>query len=103
VPLRWLSEAEFRQGEPELKAAAVLESPDTGIIDAHALISHLEWQFEQNNGIIALNSPVESIEHDSGGYTLSVGGANADIVKTDVIVNAAGLWADKVTNKVVLL
>jgi L-2-hydroxyglutarate oxidase LhgO len=67
VRLHYLTKEEILQ-EPSLKVlsfllsflllrlqvASVLCAPNTGIVDSHSLMGHLEYQFTQNGGIIAL-------------------------------------------------
>lgn len=88
--------------EPELRAHSALYSPSTGIIDSHALMDYLHGQIIDNGGDVALYSSVSSIRPaQEGGYHVQVETHpdTSDILARRVF-NAAGLYADKVTNMV---
>ncbi|UNI21744.1 hypothetical protein JDV02_007704 [Purpureocillium takamizusanense] len=62
VPVRWVADAEVRRdGEGVRAEAGALESPTTGIVDAHGLMVALQGLFEDVGGVVALNSPVTAI------------------------------------------
>ncbi|SLM34855.1 l-2-hydroxyglutarate mitochondrial precursor [Lasallia pustulata] len=57
VPTHFLSPATALAREPSVRArAGVLESPTTGIIDSHALMSHLEGSFQTLGGELAFHT-----------------------------------------------
>ncbi|KAI0140071.1 FAD dependent oxidoreductase [Hypoxylon sp. NC0597] len=63
VPTRWVGADEAREREPAVRAdAGVLESPETGIVDSHALMAALLGLFEDAGGVTALNSDVVGVE-----------------------------------------
>ncbi|ROT38763.1 FAD dependent oxidoreductase [Sodiomyces alkalinus F11] len=120
VPLRWVGRAEVREKEPFVRAeAAVLESPETGIVDAHALMLALRGLFEEEGGIVALASAVVGVEplpgggggggtaaalKGSAGWAVRVRDAQTgeeSTVTAATLVNAAGLGAVDVHNMIV--
>ncbi|KAI1410838.1 FAD dependent oxidoreductase [Hypoxylon sp. FL1857] len=118
VPTRFVGAEEAKQKEPAVRAAAgVLESPETGIVDSHALMAALHGLFEDAGGVTALNSTVVGIEPlpsttssttnprpGSGGWALTVQDSSTgeeSRITTDVLVNSAGLGAADIHNLIV--
>ena len=66
--------------------------PSTGILDVSMALKKLSQRFEELGGIIQLQTPVERIERESKGFTLETPDFN---VKTQLLINCAGLWATK--------
>ena len=102
--LQWLDAAQLRSLEPQLHADVALWSPSTGIVDSHGLMLALLGDLEAAGGALALRSPVEAIAAgDAGGgaHRLQVGGGDASMVlEARVIVNAAGLWAPALAQRI---
>lgn len=108
VPMRWVTEDEVRRnGEGVQAAAGALESPTTGIVDSHGLMTALLGLFEDSGGVLAVNSPVQGIRPlDMGkdGWEVDVRDGSTGEVSTisaETIVNAAGLGAADVYNMIV--
>jgi L-2-hydroxyglutarate oxidase LhgO len=76
---------------------AALHSPSTGIVDSHGLMLSLQGDFENQGGIVALNSEVESAECRDDGIVLHMTDGSALLART--VVNAAGLTAPGLANK----
>ncbi|MGA9423032.1 MAG: FAD-dependent oxidoreductase, partial [Rhodanobacteraceae bacterium] len=55
---RWPDALELRMLEPELDVAAALLSPDTGIIDSHALMLAIQADAVAHGATLALRAPV---------------------------------------------
>jgi L-2-hydroxyglutarate oxidase LhgO len=91
--LEWLSPAEARRLEPELRCVAALLSPSTGIIDSHALMLAYQGQAEAAGAVVAFRAPVLSGRVRSGGFELAVGGAEPVTIGCRLLVNTAGLYA----------
>ncbi len=93
--LRLLEGAALRR-QPAVRAAAALESPATGIFDAHALCASLQAEAEQHGAWMAFRHRLEAFE--TGRFALSVRDPNGEIVRLRgaAVVNAAGLEADRV-------
>jgi L-2-hydroxyglutarate oxidase LhgO len=79
--------------EPALACIAALHSPETGIVDTHALMLALRGDLEDRGGMIAFNTPIEGAELKSGEWHVRFGGAEPQTVVVDALVNAAGLGA----------
>lgn len=90
--LRLLDGAEARAMEPNLACVAALWSPETGIVDSHALMLALQGDLESNGGAVALGSPVSALAREGGRWRVSVAG---EAMTFDAVVNAAALGAQK--------
>ena len=93
--LQRLTRAQARVLEPELHCVAALLSPSTGIIDSHGLMLAYQGDAEAHAGAIALKSPVESGAVTGDGIELHVGGAQPMRIRARVLVNSAGLHAQR--------
>lgn len=85
-----------RAMEPALNCVAALHSPETGIIDSHGFMLALEGGLEDHGGMIAFNTPVESLKHTPDGWEVRFGGAEPGTLTVDAVVNSAGLGAQKI-------
>jgi len=90
--------AEVARLEPQVRAVAALVSPETGIIDAHALCLSFLAEAEEAGAQLLLCSRLEGARAISGGWRLEVRGpdGSADRVTCAAVVNAAGLACDRV-------
>ena len=98
--LRWLSGAEARELEPALQGEAALLSTVTGIIDSHALMLAYLGDLEHAGGGLVVRSPVMGATVISGGIALRVGGAEPMEIETRLLVNAAGLHAQALAQRI---
>ncbi len=85
--------AAARALEPELNCVAALRSPETGIIDSHALMNALRGDLEDRGGMIAFATPVERLTPVQGGWSVRFGGREPGVFEVDAVVNSAGLGA----------
>lgn len=86
-----LSQHDARQLEPALSCHAALLSPDTGVVDSHALMYSLLGDVENAGGILALNSPLDHMAYAQGAIELIM--SDGLRLRTSGVVNAAGLQA----------
>jgi L-2-hydroxyglutarate oxidase LhgO len=91
--LAWLSGAEARALEPELRAAAALLSPTTGIVDSHALMLSYLGEAEDHGASLAFGTTVARGRIEPDGVVLEIEGDDDFAVKARLVVNAAGLDA----------
>jgi len=90
--------AAVRRSEPRVRALAGLWSPESGIVDAHALMSSYEAQLAARGGEVVFHTRVLGLDLTPGGWrvaTESAAGERFDVLARSV-VNAAGLDADRV-------
>ncbi|KAJ2464727.1 hypothetical protein GGI02_004907 [Coemansia sp. RSA 2322] len=94
--------ARVRREEPLVRADAALVSPTTGIVDSHALMAALLRDLTDAGGDFACCARVVGMQkRDAAGLyraEVATGDAAAPVmgVRAPVVVNAAGLWADRV-------
>jgi L-2-hydroxyglutarate oxidase LhgO len=96
--LRLAEAAELARAEPHVRAVAGLESPETGIVDSHALCLSLAAEAESHEGVLVLRTELRGIERVGSGYRIETqgeGGERSDFVVA-AVVNAAGLESDRV-------
>lgn len=91
--LRMIEGSEARRLEPNLACEAAIDSPETGIVDSHALMLALLGTIEDAGGALALRTPVEGAHRIEGRWRVRFGGASPDTLDVDLLVNAAGLGA----------
>ncbi len=94
--VRMLDGPAARRMEPELRCAAALLSPSTGILDSHGYMLSLLAEAEAAGAVLGLNSPVAGGAVAEDGIRLKVGGAAPMTLAARMVVNAAGLRAHAV-------
>jgi len=98
VRLEPVSGARLAQRLPELTVAAALWSPETGIVDSHALMLSLLGDLERAGGQLVLRAPVVELAADGDGYRITVAGEAPCVLKAQNVVNAAGLGAPELAS-----
>ena len=96
--LEFLGGNAARAMEPALNCVAALLSAETGIIDSHAYMLALQGDFEDRGGMIAFNTPVESLKQTAEGWEVRFGGAEPGMMTVDAVINSAGLGAQKIAH-----
>jgi L-2-hydroxyglutarate oxidase LhgO len=92
-----LDAAQVRTLEPQVQCAAGLISPSTGIIDSHGLMQAYQADLEAHGGTVVLGAPVLGGAVGRGESTLHVGGAAPTSLCARLLVNAAGLGAQQLS------
>lgn len=94
--LRLLDAAELRRREPAVRGVAALDSPATGIVDAHAFALSYAAEAESHGASLVMRSEVRGVARQGDLYRVEV--RDADGARTDLlcasVVNAAGLAGD---------
>ena len=98
--LEWLDAGEVASMEPGLRCRAAVHSPDTGIVDSHALMLALSGDLQSHGGLIALRSPMQRAERHDGAWHVSTAGDEPYRIGCDVLVNAAALSAQAVASAI---
>ena len=98
VRVSWLSGEQACAMEPALRCVAALHSPDTGIIDSHALMLSFQADLEAHGGTVAFDSTVVGGQLGAGGglHTVRIasqGEMHPSEWDFDVVVNASSLSA----------
>ncbi|KAJ1817037.1 hypothetical protein LPJ60_005042, partial [Coemansia sp. RSA 2675] len=105
VPAEIIGSAAALKEEPLVRADAALVSPTTGIVDSHELMSALLRDLAESGGTFAPNTSVVAMQRDRGSYKVLVTTGDPETpfmaIRAPVVVNAAGLWADRIANMLV--
>ncbi len=97
VDLAQLSEKEAHALEPAVRSVGALWSPESGIVDVHALMDHFLQRALAAGAVLQPRAAVVGIEPVTGGYRITVsGGAGIESFTSERVVNAAGLEADTI-------
>jgi len=89
--------------EPNVQGIGALYIPSSGIVDTAALVKALAGRAERRGATLLRGNNVVEINPKAGYFeitTLTTGKDNPDTFKTDLIINAAGLYADEIARMV---
>jgi L-2-hydroxyglutarate oxidase LhgO len=94
--LKYLSSNEAKKIEPNVKCKNAIWVPSSGIMDSHKVMQKLEYNFISNNGNIVYKTSVNNILYDGSFYNIITD--SDESVKTEIVINATGLWSDKISS-----
>lgn len=96
--LRFLSQKELDDMEPDISVAAGFFSPDSGIIDSHGLMKYLYDSAITHGCDFVFSVDVTGIEKDNTGYCVTAKEPTGEdfSFQTQYVINCAGLHADAV-------
>jgi len=96
--VRWLTGKEIQKLEPDVAAREGFFSSETGIIDTHRLMQRLSADAQAGGAQSVYNTEVVALERQPGGFCVTVQepGGGGFSFSSRVVVNAAGLHADRV-------
>ncbi len=88
--------------EPKLRCHAALRSPSTGILDSHQYMLALEGDIENAGGSVVPRSYVAEARRAGETFEVVVETEEPEpiVVASRMLVNAAGLWAQQVAQRV---
>jgi L-2-hydroxyglutarate oxidase LhgO len=89
-----VEQAFIREREPHLKVRVALFSPNTGMLDAEALVQTLSHLCREKDAFLLPGSPLVGVDGTAHGITLRT---PAESITARSVVNAAGLYADEVS------
>jgi len=85
----------IRTREPHVRAAAALLSPNSGILEAEALVRTLARLVAEHDGVVLPGTPLIAADVRSGEIDVVT---PSERIRTRCVVNAAGLHADEVSS-----
>jgi L-2-hydroxyglutarate oxidase LhgO len=89
-----VEQAFIREREPHLKVRVALFSPNTGMLEAEALVHTLARLCREKDAFLLPGSPLIGADPTSDGIVLRT---PAESITAHAVVNAAGLYADEVS------
>jgi len=92
--LEIIDAAAVRTREPNIRAVAALLSPNSGILEAEALVRTLVRLLNERGGYVLPGSPIVGGQPDDAAIELVT---PAERIRARSVVNAAGLYADEVS------
>jgi glycerol-3-phosphate dehydrogenase len=95
--LEIISGKELKKRETRLDALYALFSPVAGIMSPYLFTIALAENALKNGVKVHVNNKVSAIEQVSSGYKITT---NQGVFHSDIVVNSAGLFADKISNMV---
>lgn len=101
--LKIIGKDKIHSFEPQVNATSAIYSPSTGIVDAHGLMDFFYRKMCQDSKTDPLicNTEVVNLDRSEDGYTIKTRSGNELFsLKTKLVINAAGLYADKVAEMV---
>lgn len=98
VGLRRVSGRELRLLEPSVVAAEAMLSSNTGILDSDALMQYFLVTAEDAGAEFVYRTEVVGLSPIQGGYRVDTRGPDGELFSIEAarVVNAAGLYADRV-------
>ena len=100
LDLKFIKKNIIQNIEPALKCEMALASPSSGIIDSYSLMQSL-LRLSQDNGVIfSPETPFLGANYKSQYWEADVGGKDPIKLSSKIIINAAGLNAIDVSQKV---
>jgi L-2-hydroxyglutarate oxidase LhgO len=92
--LAMVDDAFIRAREPHVRARAALFSPNTGILEAEALVHALARLCAEHDAFVLPGSALMGADSAADGIVLQT---RAETIRAATVVNAAGLFADDVS------
>jgi len=89
-----VEQAFIREREPHVKVRVALFSPNTGMLDAEALVQTLTRLCREKDAFVLPGSPLVGADMNGDGIVLRT---PAESITARTVVNAAGLYADEVS------
>ncbi len=96
--LSLLEKKQFSELEPNIRGAGALYSPDTGILNVHALMDYYLHDAKTKGTEIVYGTQVVGIERNSAGYRIDTLNREGEYFSFDTerVINAAGLESDTI-------
>lgn len=86
--------------EPQLRVAAALHSPQSGVFDSHGYMLALQGEIEAAGGAVVTSTPFEGAAPIEGGWRVRAGGEAPAELSVRYMVTAPGLSAQHVAAEI---
>ena len=93
--LSFLSRKDIAHREPHIRVKEGLFSPSTGIVNSHTLMDSFLVGAQSQGAVVAFNTEITAVDFDGGTYELETNGGEYRF-KTNILINSAGLFADRI-------
>jgi L-2-hydroxyglutarate oxidase LhgO len=103
--LTQLSRADVARLEPRVSAISAIWSPESGIVDVHELMYSYQKEASDQGAVFVFQTEVVGIEPSAQGFsvvtrsTAAQGGSESAVLGSRILINAAGLFADRVAER----
>jgi len=99
IGLKMIDRKEIKELEPNVEADQALYSPSSGIVDQDGLIEYFNSRAVGNNAVISTGTQVIGIRKADSGYELSgISVGRPFNIRSETVINCAGLYADQVAS-----
>eukprot|EP01133_Synstelium_polycarpum_P007504 gene7504-8780_t len=95
--LRMIDPVELKKIEPEITGIAAIHSPNTGIVDYHAVTMSFGRDIQRMGGDIHLNFEANNFVHHPENNTITITSAAGESLNARYIITCAGLYSDRVS------
>ena len=99
--LTWLTEAELKVSNPNLKASAALLSPSTGIIDVHSYMQSLLAELEENKGQFVAQTAFVAAQPNGKGFDVTLNSQGEMMkINCNYLINSGGLHSTNLAGNI---
>lgn len=98
--VEFLTAAEAQKLEPALRCVGALHVHSTGIVDSRALMLAMQSEAEAAGATFVLRTPFRSARAMGAHFEVTVGVTTQSVLRSSVLVNAAGLNAQSVADRI---
>ncbi len=91
--LRWLSQAEIKDREPNVAGLAAVEVPEEGIVDYPAVCRAMQANINSKGGEVKTNTALLALKKSNNRWHCET---STGTVETDYLINCAGLHCDRI-------
>jgi len=99
VETKFLDKKGVHKMEPSVSCQAALYSPETGIVDSHALMEYFLKKSQDEGVDVVYKAEVMGIEWDGSRYTIKIDNQGEKVyISSKIVINCAGHNADKIAS-----
>ncbi len=95
--IRFIDKSDIRKFEPNAKGVAAIYSPDTGVVDSHALMKYFFSAAKSRGALFMFQSEADSIKKEGAGWAVGLK-RDGYKFKSRVVINCAGLFSGHIAS-----